>query len=75
MDFFNTVFIFPYPVPEGRTDTKWRAYIPQLLVEYIQYLCTMSYILVPFCPRCKIFRGSKLSVFAGGAKLSGAKLS
>ena len=58
MDFFNTVFIFPYPVPEGRTDTKWRAYIPQLLVEYIQYLCTMSYI---FSIWCQIVRGAKFS--------------
>ena len=33
MDFF----IFPYPAPEGRTDTLKMSYIPQLLEEYIQY--------------------------------------
>ena len=30
-------FIFPYPAPEGRTDTLKMSYIPQLLAEYIQY--------------------------------------
>ena len=31
--------------------------------------------MVPNCPWCQIVRGAKLSVFGGGAKLSGAKLS
>ena len=38
MDFF----IFPYPAPEGRTDTLKMSYIPQLLAEYIQYKYTCS---------------------------------
>ena len=34
-----------------------------------------GYSMVPNCPWCQIVRGAKLSVFGGGAKLSGAKLS
>ena len=30
-------YTFPYPVPEGCTDTLRLTFIPQLLAEYIQY--------------------------------------
>ena len=66
---YSSKSTFPHPAPEGRTNTLQLTYISQLLAEYIQYLCIMSYNflgMVPNCPWCQIVRSAKLS----GAKLS-----
>ena len=65
---YSSKSTFPHPAPEGRTNTLQLTYISQLLAQYIQYLCIMSYnfwvwcqivhgaklLTVPNCPRCQI---------------------
>ena len=56
---YSSKSTFPHPAPQGRTNTLQLTYISQLLAEYIQYLCIMSYNflgMVPNCPRCQIVR-------------------